>query len=187
MQILHWVVSLGILGLSTSIMAADEDKGPGQSALENLDTNDDGVVSFVEFQEGDRDRLAEIDSDQNGVLTIDEFLNARPAGGPRFGNRGTRGGGGDGASQIDEERRAEMREMMAQRATERFNEMDTDGDKIVSVAEFQEANFNQMDRDGDGVLTAQELRRPGRGGRGGRGPSRRGRPGGQRGGQSPQA
>ena len=183
MQDLLRITSLGLLSLSTAVLAA-EDNGPSRIELEDLDSNGDGVVSFVEFQEGDRDVLARIDTDQNGVLTIDEFLNARPTGGPRAGNPGGQRGGNGDASQINE-RRAQMREMMTERATARFHEMDTDGDEIVTLDEFQEANFNMMDRDDDGVLSKDELRRPRQGGPGPRGGGR-GRPGGNSGGQSQQ-
>jgi hypothetical protein len=68
--------------------------------------------------------------------------------------------------------------MQARIATQRFQEIDQDGDEIITAAEFQEANFLKMDQDGNGTLSADELRRPrlDRGGfrRGGRGgPSRR--------------
>ena len=74
------------------------------------------------------------------------------------------------------------------RAEERFHEMDINGDEMVTLAEFQEANFDTMDRDGDGVLTGSELRRqrgPGGSRESGsrRGSDRRGRPRGNSGGQ----
>jgi len=162
MQKLTWAASLGILGLSTSLLAAD-DNGVSRIGLEALDTNGDGVISFAEFQESDRSRLSRIDTDQNGVLTIDEFLNARPVGNRRRQEQQEEQSNTNGDAS---ERRAAMREMMAQRATERFNELDVNGDETVTLAEFQEASFDMMDRDGDGVLSESELRRPRRGGPG---------------------
>lgn len=190
MRKLNLIFTLAALGFSTSSLAADE-KRPGQAAFEELDSDASGTVSFAEFQQRSSEGLANIDTDQNGVLTLDEFLNARSAQGPGRGNRG-----GDGAprGEVDQERRAQMQEMMAQRVSERFEAMDTNGDEMVTIEEFQEANFLEMDRDNDGVLTARELRRGDRGGPGGRRgrgdrgePGDRSRPGGQRGGQSPQA
>lgn len=182
---LHLLVGLGFVGCATALSAAEDDKTPGQRALETLDTNGDGAVSFAEFQESGRNVLAAIDSDGNGVLTLDEFLTARPAGPRGFGNRGPRRGNGQGAGggvEINEERREAMRARMRERATEQFQAMDLDGDEILTADEYQEASFNRLDRDGNGELSADELRRRGRGG-----PGRRGGPGGQRGGQSPQA
>jgi len=82
-----------------------------------------------------------------------------------------------------------MRERMTARAEERFHKMDINGDEMVTLAEFQEANFDTMDRDGDGVLTGSEFRRQ-RGAGGSResgsrrGSDKRGRPRGNSGGQS---
>jgi hypothetical protein len=117
--------------------------------------------------------LARLDSDTNGVLTIDEFLNGRP--GPRMDNRaGRKGRGGNNPHfEFNAERHAEMQAMITQRVTERFQEMDSNGDEIVTLDEFREANFLNLDNDNNGVLTGSELRQQQRGGRGRMG---RGRP-----------
>lgn len=195
MDKLRLIVSLGILGLSASTLAAD-DKSGGNRAMGELDSNSDGSVTFAEFQARGVDALATLDSDGNGALTIDEFLNSRP--GPGFGDRRGRGQarGEPSEEQLarmqermeqrgepSEEqlaKRAEMLESQARRATEQFQLMDANGDEIVTLDEFQEANFLKLDRDNNGALTAQELR-PHRGGR--PGAARRG----PRGEQSPQA
>jgi Ca2+-binding EF-hand superfamily protein len=159
------VLALGCLGFAATTFAADGTER-GERGLAALDTDGDGSVSFEEFAARQADLLARIDSDGDGVLTIDEFLNARP--GP--GRGGMRGRGGDNPpSEFDAERRAEMQAMMTQRATERFQEMDLNDDKIVTLDEFQEANFLNLDSDNNGVLTGSELRR-----------QQRGRPGGGR-------
>ena len=167
-----------LLGYTTSAASEDE-PSRGQTALAILDNNGDGVVSFVEFQESKFSSIAAMDTDGNDVLTIDEYLNARP--GPRVGSQGTR----PGASGQDTDNRESTKEQIARRskmqariATQRFQETDQDGDEIVTAAEFQEAKFLEMDQDGNGTLSADELRPPrlDRGGfrRGGRdGPSRR--------------
>jgi hypothetical protein len=177
------LVSAGILGLCGSTWAAD-DTAPTGNPMEDLDINDDGVISFVEFQESDRNILARLDTDQNDVLTLDEFLNARPTRGSRAGNND----GADAASEFSE-RREQMRARMTERATERFHAMDTDGDEIVSLAEFQEATFERMDSDSDGVLSASEMqeqrRGPPRGRRGAGGHRGEGGPRDGKGGQSP--
>jgi hypothetical protein len=170
-----------LLGYTTSAASEDE-PSRGQTALAILDNNGDGVVSFVEFQESKFSSIAAMDTDGNDVLTIDEYLNARP--GPRVGSQGTR----PGASGQDTDNRESTKEQIARRskmqariATQRFQETDQDGDEIVTAAEFQEAKFLEMDQDGNGTLSADELRPPRldrggfrRGGRGGPGRHRRG-------------
>lgn len=160
MKKLPLILTLGCLGVASSAFAAER----GSRGIAALDTDGDGSISFAEFSVGQAEAMARIDSNANGKLSLDEFLNGRP--GPGRGNRGSRGfggfGGGDAGDrqrpQIDEERRAEMQAMMAERATEQFQAMDADGDGSLSLAEFQEANFFNMDRDNNGSISAQELR-----------------------------
>ncbi|MEE3300901.1 MAG: hypothetical protein VX197_06705 [Pseudomonadota bacterium] len=196
MQKLTWIAGLGFLLSSTALLAAEE-KRVSRSGVDQLDINGDGVISFVEFQESDRNGLSRLDTDNNGVLTIDEFLNTRPNFRPRSRVRGDQQSGQQNDRPDPDEldaRRAQMRERMTARAEERFHEMDVNGDEMITLAEFQEANFDAMDRDGDGVLTGRELRRQRRSNFGGptgsresgsrRGSDRRGRPRGNSGGQS---
>lgn len=168
MRKLTFLLGLGVLCLSANSMAA-EGQGRGQQALENLDSNGDGVVDFNEFQENTPDIVARLDTDGDSSVSLEEFVSARP-------DRPRRGGFGNRAANLSEEEMAERQAMMQERMTERFSEMDLDDDGLVSVIEMQEANFLQMDNDGDGVLSASELRRRGPGGPGGRGPGQRGRP-----------
>ena len=196
MQKLTWIAGLGFLLSSTTLLAAEE-KRVSRGGVDQLDINGDGVISFVEFQESDRNGLSRLDTDNNGVLTIDEFLNTRPNFRPRSRVRGDQKSGQQNDRPDPDEldaRRAQMRERMTARAEERFHEMDVNGDEMITLAEFQEANFDAMDRDGDGVLTGRELRRQRRSNFGGptgyresgsrRGSDRRGRPRGNSGGQS---
>lgn len=196
MQKLTWIAGLGFLLSSTALLAAEE-KRVSRGGVDQLDINGDGVISFVEFQESDRNGLSRLDTDNNGVLTIDEFLNTRPNFRPRSRVRGDQQSGQQNDRPDPDEldaRRAQMRERMTARAEERFHEMDVNGDEMITLAEFQEANFDAMDRDGDGVLTGRELRRQRRSNFGGptgsresgsrRDSDRRGRPHGNSGGQS---
>lgn len=173
MNKLSRVIAMSIFGLSGSAFAVDDESGRNR-ALTNLDTDGDGSVNFEEFQARGAQSLSRLDSDENGVLTLDELLNARPGRGPE--NRGDRPEREPSEEQIArmEERRAEMTE----RATARFQEMDTDGNDIVNLEEYQEAAFLELDSDNNGLLSAKELR-PQRSGRRG--------PGGHRGGRPPQA
>lgn len=154
-------LSFAIMSVSATSFAQD-DKDP----MAMLDSDGDGNVSFAEFQENGFKGIARIDLDENGVLTLDELLNA----GPR--QRGRRGNQENDTEQdsANEERREQRRAKMAERITQSFQEMDLDGDEVVSSAEFNEANFLRMDKDSNGVLSADELRPP----RGPRGPRRRG-------------
>ena len=168
MNKLSRVIAMSLFGLSSSAFAAEDESGHNR-ALANLDTDGDGSVNFEEFQARGGESLIRLDSDENGVLTLDELLNARPGRGP--GNRGNRGNRPE--FEPSEEQIASMEERraaMTEQATARFQEMDTDGNDVVSLGEFQEANFLQLDNDNNGLLSAEELR-PQRGGRrGGRPP-----------------
>lgn len=179
MQKLNLVLGLGTLILGNAAFAANGDRSGGP--LATLDSNEDGVVDFVEFQENSEDPVARLDADGDSLVSLDEFLDGRPNRGSR---RGGFGGQRSGAPELSDEEIAEFQEMMLERATEQFGAMDLDGNGLVSTIEMQEASFLRMDDDGDGVLSAQELRRrhhggPGRGGH-------RGRPGQRSGGQSDQ-
>ena len=57
-------------GICSASLAADE----RASERPSLDSNGDGIISFVEFQESNINDLSRLDTDQNGVLTLDEFL-----------------------------------------------------------------------------------------------------------------
>ena len=173
MNKLSRVIAMSLFGLSRSVFAAEDESGLNR-ALANLDTNGDGSVNFEEFQARGAEGLARLDSDENGVLTLDELLNAPPGRGP--GKRGKHSEREPSEEQVA--RMEERRTAMAEQAAARFQEMDTDGNDVVSLGEFQEANFLQLDNDNNGLLSAEELR-PQRGGRPG--------PGGHRGGREPQA
>lgn len=173
MNKLHVLLGAGLLTCSGALLAADHTRG--DAVLASLDTNNDGVVNLIEFQSRENNMLARMDSDGNGVLTIDEVINGRYG----MGRRGERSGDDTAdrpeptAEQL--ERMATMRAQMSERATKQFQDMDANGDDIVTLDEFQTANFNEMDRNDDGVLDADEMRPPrmGRPGPGGRGPGDR--------------
>ena len=170
MNKLSRVIAMSLFGVSSSAFAAEDESGHNR-ALANLDTDGDGSVNFEEFQARGGESLIRLDSDENGVLTLDELLNARPGRGP--GNRGNRPEFEPSEEQIA--RMEERRAAMTKQATARFQEMDTDGNDVVSLGEFKEANFLQLDNDNNGLLSAEELRTQ-RGGRQGPGRHRGGRP-----------
>ena len=168
MRKIYLFASMGLIGLCSASLASAQG-GRGQQALENLDSNGDGVVDFQEFQENTPDVIANLDTDGDEAISLDEFLDGRSSGRRRGGGFGNR-------PELSDDELAEIQEMMIERATERFNAMDLDGNGLVSALEMQESNFLQMDDDGDGVLSASELRRRGTGGPGRRGHGRRGGP-----------
>lgn len=176
MNKLSRVIAMSLFGLSSSAFAAEDESGRNR-VLTNLDADGDGSVNFEEFQARGAASLSRLDSDENGVLTLDELLNARPGRGPEG-----RGSERDNADRPERERSEEQiarmeerKAKMTEQAAARFQEMDTDGNDIVSPDEFQEASFLQLDKDNNGLLSAKELR-PQRGGRRGPGGRRDGRP-----------
>ena len=100
-------------GICSASLAADE----RASERPSLDGNGDGIISFVEFQESNINDLSRLDTDQNGVLTLDEFLNARIMRGPRSGTRARGANAGGGGAIENNERRARLRERMVERIT----------------------------------------------------------------------
>lgn len=174
MNKLSRVFAMSIFGLSGSAFAAQGDSEHSR-ALSVLDSDGDGSVNFEEFQAQGAEALIRLDSDANGVLTLDELLNARPGRGP--GNRGDQNADRPEREPSEERiaRMEERRAAMTERATARFHEMDLDGNDVLSQEEFQQANFLELDTDNNGLLSAEELR-PKRGGRRGPGGPRGERP-----------
>ncbi len=160
MKKLQLILHVGLLGYASTALAAD-DQGPRRNVLENLDSNGDEQISLIEFQDRDNNALTAMDNDQNGVLTIDEFINTLPDNmGMRMGRGDNSGNAPRSQREPDAEQLAKMQEMRTQRATARFTAMDNNGDEIVTLEEFQTGMFAELDRDDNGVLTAEELRPP---------------------------
>ncbi len=100
MRLIIAVFTLGLATISISALAQDEPKR--RNPLAELDTNGDGAVSFAEYQQADSRRFSRADADEDGLLSLEELLSARPDGGPR--NR-----------DIDEQRLAAMQARMEER------------------------------------------------------------------------
>ncbi len=117
-----------------------------------LDADKDGKVTRAEIDAAHAARVAEADANKDGLLSADELA-------------------------------AMHLKMMTERAktmaAEMVTRMDTDGDKLLSVAEMAarpglEKIFGMMDADGDGAITQAEAdaakdKMAERGGRGGKG------------------
>ena len=97
-------------------------------AMMQMDTNNDGAISFDEFRmpEGRDAREMRMDANGDGEITRDEV------------------------SQIATQR-AEM-------ALTHFDTMDADGDGVITQSERRRSAFNRMDGDGDGQITQSEFR-----------------------------
>ena len=97
-------------------------------AVKQMDTNNDGAISFDEFRmpEGRDAREMRMDANGDGEITRDEV------------------------SQIATQR--------AEETLTRFDTMDADGDGVITQSERRRSAFNRMDGDGDGQITKSEFR-----------------------------
>lgn len=172
-KVIGLTLALALFNVS-SLYAQDAPPTQRAAAFDTLDANGDGNISFDEFSVRERTIIDRLDSDENGVLTLDEFLNARPSRpgvrGPkdpsnRPAQRGERAPQPSVEKQTQKERdrkpraekMAERRAMMQQRIEARFIAADTNGDQLVTAAEWMEANFLALDADNNGALTKAEF------------------------------
>jgi Ca2+-binding EF-hand superfamily protein len=142
-----WVLG-GLLALLV-VPATHAAGGRGGPALERLDSNGDGRISFDEFQmppEGRGPRFERADSDGDGAVSRDEMQ----------------------AAARDKYERAQ------QQLGERFDAMDADGNGVVTPEERRTYAFTRLDGNGDGYIdeaeadAAREMHHKRRGGPSGR-------------------
>ncbi|MEM9670041.1 MAG: hypothetical protein AAF950_14055 [Pseudomonadota bacterium] len=123
------------------------------------------------------ERLAELDIDGDGTLSLDETQAPLEE---RFTTGDTDGDGVLSSDELTALRTAEREERRANRQERRFNRLDVNEDGFIDADEFEapsEARFERIDADGDGEITEEEARAAGekrrgkrRGGRRGPGP-----------------
>ena len=118
--------------------------------FEELDAGGDGLLSSSEIKEATIERL---DSDGDGHLSAEEVL-ASLSEGPRRGPGRNR----RGPPPLTEEQLTEIKANMQRIASDRFAEIDLDGNGLLSELELKEASFLQLDKDGNGVITLDELK-----------------------------
>lgn len=99
-----------------------------KNAVKQMDANNDGAISFDEFRMPEGREAPEMRMDANGDGEIS---------------------------------REEVTTIATQRTEEvmaRFDDMDADGDGVVTQSERRRSAFNRMDGDGDGQITKSEFR-----------------------------
>ena len=181
MKKLSLLTGIGLIGWS--IPSSAQPGEHAQQMFDSLDTSGDGSISFEEFLKNGRNPVERLDSDADGLVSLEEFLAGKPEG--RRPGRKRKGRGQSDRPDPTAEQVAKTQAKMQERGMTKFEEMDLDGDGLLSALEISEATFLQIDADGNGVLSVAELKSPRRAGRGECG-GRRGRPGTDCGGQSDQ-
>lgn len=136
---------LAAVVLSAASAAAQPPRANDQSPpphadkiMSRLDSNGDGVLTLDEFHEprGAWQRFDDLDSNNDGALTLEEV------------------------TQVADQRAIQHRE----RLTGLFRQNDLDGDGRVTESERKQAAFDRLDADHDGMLSVVELaNRPHRG------------------------
>lgn len=132
-----FLITLGLTGCLTATIALGE---PGRERFKQIDTNQDGVISLDEFSaEGrfvDR-RMSRADANGDGEITTDE-MEARQA-------------------LISAEAQSRM-EKRIEDSRAFFERADRDNSGSVTADEMRAALFDRLDRDGDQLLSKRELR-----------------------------
>ena len=127
--------------LLTFPATADDRGGPDRmmhgKMMKNLDLDDNGEITRDEFRSPAENRVTNLDTNGDGLVTPDE---------------------------LDADFEARQAEMLARsserhaRMRERFFQQDTNGDGAISADEINETLFAQMDADGSGGITRDEIR-----------------------------
>lgn len=132
-----FLITLGLTGCLTATIALGE---PGRERFKQIDTNQDGVISLDEFSaEGrfiDR-RMSRADVNGDGAITTDEME------------------GRQALISAEAQSRIEKR-IEDSRAF--FERADLDNSGSVTADEMRAAIFDRLDRDGDQMLSKRELR-----------------------------
>ena len=132
-----FLITLGLTGCLTATIALGE---PGRERFKQIDTNQDGVISLDEFSaEGrfiDR-RMSRADVNGDGAITTDEME------------------GRQALISAEAQSRIEKR---IENSRAFFERADLDNSGSVTADEMRAAIFDRLDRDGDQMLSKRELR-----------------------------
>ena len=132
-----FLITLGLTGCLTATIALGE---PSRDRFKQIDTNQDGIISLEEFSaEGrfiDR-RMSRADANGDGAITTDE-MEARQA-------------------LISAEAQSRM-EKRIEDSRAFFERADRDNSGSVTADEMRAAIFDRLDRDEDQMLSKRELR-----------------------------
>lgn len=145
-------VSLIALGASGPLMAQDvgekaDDNAPISTSrahskgafVKSYDANEDGVVSKAEFMASRKEGYDLRDSDGNGTLVESEYV-------------------GEYIKRLDRSLK-ERRMSSIRQAYVRFDVLDTDENKEMTLAEFNDSGirmFKRLDTNEDGVVNAED-------------------------------
>ena len=99
-----------------------------KNAVKQMDANNDGAISFDEFRMPEGRDAPEMRMDANG----------------------------DG--EITREEVSNVATQRTEEALARFDDMDADGDGVVTQSERRRSAFNRMDGNGDGQITKNEFK-----------------------------
>lgn len=155
-------IAVGSVGFAT-VVAANQ-RGPNLPSFEELDTNNDGVITQAEIDAIGEAKFAESDVNGDGFLDSEELqlqMQARQMERRGGGERGPKEGKGPAQDQGNAEMvQSQQAERLEMAATHMLQRADTDGDGMLSIEEARPPQAGQMfarvDADGNGEVTLEE-------------------------------
>lgn len=102
--------------------------------------------------------IARFDQDGDGLVSRDEFGAPVERRGPRMFERADLDGDGSVTFEELQTSLSERADEKASFASERFGEMDQNGDQVLTLDEVLNHGFNRADSNGDGYISEDEAR-----------------------------
>ncbi len=155
-----------LFALSVTSMADSDQHGKGRF-MALFDTNGDDVVTMEEFKQAAAERYKLMDSDSSGTVTQEEFRTYLAEKRQKWKAMKFERADADKDGNITQ---AEYLNYKQQEAQRRFQQMDADGNGLVSVDEFSKSRsgyrkygkhgkgniFARLDKNGNGEITQEE-------------------------------